>query len=303
MVPTSFSVVVTLRPCWLTILNIFTNLKASYRVPALLRCKEKTSIVIEVVRFEEFDLVALTKESCHRIAEIIFGRDGSIYVMFPNFTETEGLVAKVTYKGGVASTSIGLPEFGKVAGHLVKYSHHPDGRAFFSQTERVKSEIWKQSTPLSHQQTHLFKIQLDDLSGFGPPKQTNKTPQLTINIEGKIRALKILGRWYKLSHLRSSGAERNPRHPIAIMLPNGKQAIGWIVGPPINTPYTDLALFLAPVEIPPMASDEGSCLIFLGGFDPGDVALDLSNDTSFLCLKYPCSNPQELRKTIGSVDH
>ena len=90
-----------------------------------------------MARFEVFDIVANTYNSLRRIAKIKFDIDGSIYVFFPGFIHTEGIVCRAVLRGGtVAQTSLDLKDGGKVTSHLVKYAHHSDGEAHFSQVEK-----------------------------------------------------------------------------------------------------------------------------------------------------------------------
>ncbi len=90
--------------------------------------------MIQPTRFAEFNIVAVSGGQLHRVAKVVFQkRDGSIFVMFPSFAHNEGFVGELSMKAGAQSASYGLAESGKVAGHLVKYSHHPDGKAHFSQ--------------------------------------------------------------------------------------------------------------------------------------------------------------------------
>jgi hypothetical protein len=89
---------------------------------------------------------------------------------------------------------------------------------------------------------------------------------------------------------------------IPIAFPDGRQSVGWLVAPPLSSRYSQFGLFMVPEEIAPLSTADDPCLLFLGGFDPSDIALDHSRETSFLVLKYPCSDPGELRASIGSID-
>jgi hypothetical protein len=83
---------------------------------------------------------------CHKVLQIIFAKDGSLFVSCPYFRERTGILAAATIPGNGQTTSqIDLRLGGKVASHLVKYSHHPDGRAHFSQDHKVRTEIRRQS--------------------------------------------------------------------------------------------------------------------------------------------------------------
>ena len=259
--------------------------------------------MIEPARSAEFNIVAESGGQLHRIAKVVFqNSDGSILVMFPSFAHNEGLVGELSMKAGAPTASYGLASHGKVAGHLVKYSHHPDGRAHFSQDGRVRTEIKRQSVPLDRQHSHMFTIQVEGLKSFAPPRLNDKTPALILNIKGNPKAIKIVGRWYPLNKLNTFDETQRLPAAIPIAFPDGRQSIGWLVAPPLDSRNCQFGLFMVPEEMAMLSASDDACLIFLGGFDPSDIALDHSKETSFLVLKYPCSNPAELRTSIGSVD-
>jgi hypothetical protein len=52
---------------------------------------------------------------------------------------------------------------GKVTSHLVKYSHHPDGRAHFSQDGKILTAIKRQSIALDRQNGHMFTLYIQGL--------------------------------------------------------------------------------------------------------------------------------------------
>ena len=82
----------------------------------------------------------------HKICQMVFGKDGSLYLAFPYFKHTEGLLAEVTVDGPPGAESlIDLAKKGKVASHLGKYSHHTSGEALFSQSGKVKTVIDRKS--------------------------------------------------------------------------------------------------------------------------------------------------------------
>jgi hypothetical protein len=264
---------------------------------------ETRELMIQPTRFAEFNIVAVSEGQLHRIAKVVFqNRDGSILVMFPSFAHNEGLVGELSMKARARTASYGLANHGKVTGHLVKYSHHPDGRVHFSQDGRVRTEIKRQSVPLDRQHSHMFTIQVEGLKSFAPPRVNDKTPALVLNTEGNPKAMKILGRWYPLNRLSTFDATQPLPAVIPIAFPDGRQSMGWLVAPPLGSRYSQFGLFLVPEEMATLSTADDSCLIFLGGFDPSDIALDHSKETSFLVLKYPCSNPAELRASVGSID-
>lgn len=77
---------------------------------------------------------------------------------------------------------------------------------------------------------------------------------------------------------------------------------GVAIAPPQGSPFSDSMLFLIPEEVTPSSEDQEPFLMFLGGFDHYKAALDLSQNTSFLGLLYPCSNFNKLKSMIGTID-
>jgi len=70
--------------------------------------------------------------------------DGSLFVSTPYFGTGSGIVTRASIGSGSPYT-ISLRQGGSVTSHLVKLSHHPNGRVHFSQTGKVKTEIIRQS--------------------------------------------------------------------------------------------------------------------------------------------------------------
>jgi hypothetical protein len=103
-------------------------------------------------------------------------RDGSIFVSFPYFEGRTGVVSLVHWPAtDTPSTLVSLEPGGKVASHLVKYSHHPDGRAHFSQDGRVRTDVKKQAVPLDEIEGHLFSLHIQGIHGFEPAQESYKT--------------------------------------------------------------------------------------------------------------------------------
>jgi hypothetical protein len=100
------------------------------------------------------------KGNYSKVFQIVFSkRDGSIYINFPYFKHSKGVVSIATMPAGAKyPLEVSFIESGKVTSHLVKYSHHPDGMAHFSQDGYVKTQIRKQSIALTELDGHFFKI-------------------------------------------------------------------------------------------------------------------------------------------------
>jgi hypothetical protein len=243
----------------------------------------------------------------HKIFQIVFAKNGSFYVTFPYFKHTEGLLAEVTVHGPPgAQTLIDLADKGKVASHLVKYSHHIDGEAHFSQDGKVKTVVRRQSVPLAEQQGHIFTLLIQGLRAFeslGTAKENAvsfKRTTLTFDIRDRFpKAVRIIGRWYWIEDLPV-----DPRPPvfgpqIQAIDPDGIVHNAFIVGNPHDKKHV-LVLTCIPQDSISPAHD---LMMFMGGFDPSSRVRNSKRPTRFLAFLYPADDYEQLKQRLGTVDY
>ncbi|MDA8259927.1 MAG: hypothetical protein M0Z99_30535 [Betaproteobacteria bacterium] len=255
-----------------------------------------------MARFKSFDIVAKASGVLRRLAKVKFNRDGSIYVFFPGFVRTDGIVCRARMRGGqTVQTKLDLTENGRVTAHLVKYAHHPDGEAHFSQDRKVKTEVRRKSVPLLEQRGHLFTIQVQNIESFRILPVPRKE-QLTLELPENVRALKITAWRHPFSDLKLPEGVVPTGTPKGIQTSDGVTRVGLFVAPPEGEPFDDVVLFLAIEEIPWLSEDKAPQLIFVGGFDHTSIALNHSVETEFLAFAYPCSDFDGLKKRIGCID-
>lgn len=255
-----------------------------------------------MTRFKSFDIVARASGALRRIAKVKFNRDGSIYVFFPGFAKTEGVLCRARMSAGQSGeTKLDLAENGRVTAHLVKYAHHPDGEAHFSQDGKVKTEVRRKSVPLQEQRGHLFTIQIQNIEGFRVLPVPRKE-QLTLELPENLRALKITGWRHRFTDLKLPEGAIPTGSPKGIQTSDGVARVGLFVAPPEGQLFDDVVLFLAVEETPLLSEDNVPQLIFVGGFDPTAIALNHSVDTEFLAFAYPCSDFKQLKERIGCID-
>lgn len=256
-----------------------------------------------MVRFKSFDIVARVSGALRRIAKVKFNRDGSIYVFFPGFDKTEGVLCRARLSAGqTGQTTLDLTENGRVTAHLVKYAHHPDGEAHFSQDGKVKTEVRRKSMPLQEQRGHLFTIQIQNIESFRLLPFPRRD-QLTLELPENMRALKITGWRHRFSDLKLPEGVVPTGSPKGIQTSDGVTRVGLFVAPPEGELFDDVVLFLAVEETPLLSEDNAPHLIFIGGFDPTAVTLNHSVGTEFLAFAYPCSADfTELKERIGCID-
>jgi len=74
--------------------------------------------------------------------QIGFERDGSLFIHFPYFRHRIGILSSAEIPAtGERKVDVSLEHGGKVTSHLIKYSHHTDGRAHFSQDGKIFTAI------------------------------------------------------------------------------------------------------------------------------------------------------------------
>lgn len=268
--------------------------------------------LVEVRRFqaERFVFAVDVAGEKRKVLQVFFGRgDGSLYVNFPYFDLTEGIVGILPLSAFVESSRISIEPLGKVTSHLLKYAHHSDGRAHFSQTGKAITAIRRQSVPLAAEEGHIFSLTVQGLSHFEKVDQKEhgrrSSPRTTLEFvfERTVpTSLKFVGWWYGAADLarRSSGLNCGPS--VHLHTPSGAIRQGFLIGPPKGRTFDQYLLLVTCEEIKPLNEDQTPQLTFVGGFDAASVVRDRRKPSEALCAVYPIANPQEVQARIGSVD-
>ncbi len=254
-----------------------------------------------MARGTKFNLVAESEGKRHRVAKIIFGASEGIFVTFPRFIHTRGLVSRATLRGGISlPADISLKDGGKVAGHLVKYAHHLDGEAHFSQHGLVRASVRNASGRLDANVGHIFTLQAQRLEGFAPPRESDRTPALTMQFREVVPTLKITGWWYRMDKLETSGTPG--LGPLLVQGPNGQRKPAFALVPPEYHPLANWVLLLVPEIMPLLSANGAPSLTFIGGFDRKEIVHDHAEDTHFLALMYPVEDFETLKQELGAID-
>lgn len=247
----------------------------------------------------------------YEIFQIIFHLSKStqkfqIFVIFPKFISSSGLVSKVTFPAkNKTAKKLSLVPGGKITSHLVKYSHAENGYAHFSQDKKVYGNvIYNRSNPLTDTTDHLFTIQIQGLDGFTSSttlkRKDVKITDIDFELKEDKKAIKFTGWWYSVKNIR---VRQKNGGPLAQMKMNdGKYKKGFLISLPNGSKYDQHFLFLAGELIPMFSKKKQSLLTFLGGFDKKGIANDLSKDMNFLSFIYPASNYKKLLKKINTID-
>jgi len=259
---------------------------------------------------ERFVFTVEVEAKRYKVFQIFFGKsDGSLYISFPYFDNSEGILGIGTLPSLQSTSQIDLRLGGKVTTNRVKYTHHPDGEVHFSQEGKITTSIRKKALPLENAEGHIFSLQFQGLSHYEiDPTPSDHEPTLkrtTLNFRfdaNKPEAIKIVGRWYSAKNLieRSHGEDIGP-HVIA-QTSDGKIVSTILVGPMKGTRLENHVLMINCEEIPRLDKERDAVLSFVAGFDDPSQFLDPAKAAAFLCLLYPVSDYEKLADQIGTVD-
>lgn len=246
-----------------------------------------------------------------KIFQIAFSKsDGSIFVTLPYYKHGHGRLGQVTLSP--ALTYPGKLTVGSnfpVTSHYVKYTHHPSGRAHFSLSGKVRTEVGKRSVPLKEASGHLFTLMVQGFREFDHVKPTEKGSNkrgivpFTLH-DNNVVGLKFVAYYYdqtKLAQLADFTDE-------SVWMTGKSKDDSTVVGIVLATPFVhgekNFSLVIMLQKIGRISKDQEVFLSLLGGFDPPAIALDHSVETSFLMCIYPTfKNFQEQVDRFGTIDH
>jgi hypothetical protein len=248
---------------------------------------------IDAVRSKRMVCVVKAGEIRAKAFQIMFAKDGSLFVSFPYFRHRTGILSSSLIPAdGRQETTIDLQNGGKVTSHLVKYTHHRDGRAHFSQDGKIFTAIKRQSIALETQHGHMFSLLIQGVTGLeqaDPAKDIGASEERAI-IDFEVEspeAIKFIGRWYDVNRMRFSNPVVSIGPIVPLFEPGAPALRGCMVASPhVNTKHV---LIVSCQAIPKLGS-EPEKFMFYGGFDPGDTMRDSTKEAGFLAFTYPISD-------------
>jgi len=282
-----------------------------YRVLVLLN----KMITIKSLQSDSHVITVTHKGTVYRLFRIDFGTDGSIYISFPYYKTSNGLVAKVVMPPSTTGQydSLSLSDHGKCTSNLVKYSHHTSGEALFSLTGKVKTEIRKQSIRLEELNGHLFTLTVQGLQDFdqGVGEKYNhgwskKRSIINFNLlDNLIGSIKFVGVWQSFENFKLE--KITPSNSLESVGPqfcykSDKPGFGFLLSPNEDNIFNRYILSLRATLEPIIDKERESAACFIGGFDDIKKVNQLNEEVSFLSMVYPIDKPEEFLKKIGSID-
>jgi hypothetical protein len=242
-----------------------------------------------------------------KVFQVVFGRDGSLFVSFPYFRDRIGILSSTSLPAnGAGQQEINLEDGGKVTSHLVKYSHHASGLALFSQSKRIISAVRRQSVALDAQHGHIFSLSIQGLGALDaahPVKDIARSAQRSVvdfEVDPTSNTILFVGRWLDVSRMRCSTPVKTIGPTIDTLEPDGVTTRAHFIANPEGNPSHVLAVSCIPI---PSLGPQPEIFVFCGGFDPQEVMRDNSRQGGFLSFIYPVTAAEELRERVGSVDY
>lgn len=263
---------------------------------------------VAAIRSERVVCVVKAGELRSKAFQVGFEKDGSLFIHFPYFQHRTGILSSSEIRAtGERSAQVNLKNGGKVTSHRVKYSHHKDGRAHFSQDGKISTAIKRQSIALHSQNGHLFSLYVQGLHALDSANAVNdvqgvsrKRAVIDFHADAETEAIKFVGRWLDIAKIRvnAPNAIIGPSH--GMIDPDGVQSNAILTA----SPYGNLThvLAISSVTISSLGQHK-EVFLFQGGFDAPETMTDPTKTAGFLAFVYPLSEADTVRESIGSVDY
>jgi hypothetical protein len=251
---------------------------------------------VDAIRAERIVCTVRAGQLRVKAFQIVFHKDGSFFISFPYFRHRTGLLSISSIPANSSrEAQVNLEYGGKVTSHLVKYSHHVDGRAHFSQDRKIFTAIKRQSIALDKQHGHIFSLLIRGLNALDPARdelQSAKRAAIEFAME-PAAAIKFVGRWFDVNAMRFS----NPTPTIGPIVPgldpDGNRTDQIFTA----SPYANVRQVLAISCVPtPALGPEPEIFLFYGGFSSREIMTDPTKEAGFLTFVYPVVDAEKLRE-------
>lgn len=275
---------------------------------------ERSHKNLHYIAAEKATVTAGTVEREFQLCQIGFAkRDGTIFVSFPYLPRSDGILSVARFpdtQTGQVTLSFG--DEAKSTSHLVKFTHHPDGAAHFSQDGKVRSVVRRQSFRLDGPIGHVFQMSAYLPAGFSRFDQTTRRTKRTylrnLFTDQLPMAVQVRAEWRRkesiIPNIQPLGATSGPvtrvqsRH-------TGEENVVHFLGQPDSFPLREHVLLVTVNATKSLPTFSSSGVIFLGGYDPHEIQAGDPpvRQTGCLVAIYPASTHDELKRRIESIDY
>lgn len=263
---------------------------------------------------KEYVIVANIGGDHRLLFKVLFGSQGDLYVPLPNFTPLSAILGHYFLPGhGESTAQFEMRVDGYTTSRNIKYSHHVSGVAQFSGDPKlVRTLVRTPSVPLADAEGHLFTIQVKGSKQFQPATREKdrmqSDPKRTVVDFGfnpaTFTGAQFVGLWKRRSRLgpRPEHVASSRSHGPVVSFDIGFGPMPtYLIAPPPSCQFGNRILLLScvPEDIPSPGHE--SLLLMYGGFDPREIVLDLTRDSTIIAAKYPPS-AAELPLSLPSID-
>jgi hypothetical protein len=255
-----------------------------------------------------------TPSEARKLLHLRFGRDGSIYAQFPYFERTHGVLKELIFPDGRAfPRDVDYGQEASVTSHLVKYAHHVDGEAHFSQDGKVVTKVRRRAFRLDGPIGHLFQMTAVDLNGFErlePKDEKARRASISFHYDRLPSAVSIVADWKRRREFeavveRSGGG---PAGPVLRLVDKPDAEEGGIdhvlLSPPLHGRVSNHLLVLRCLPAGPVPGVHSPTIIFMGGWDHHEVkdrSQKVFHSGALFCM-YPVDSEELIRSGLESVD-
>jgi hypothetical protein len=264
---------------------------------------------INVYSAKRYVIGIRTSISSKKLFQIVFAKDGSLFVTFPYYCAGAGRLGLVELNPNLEyPTSLDIGKNFLATVHYVKYSHHPTGRAHFSLSGKTSSKIGKQSVPLTDVNGHLFTVMIQGFNCFNAITTKDKGDKdrgvVIFSFDDvPVKATKFLGMLYPERTIKRIVRHHNESAWMKVVAPDGSIRIGLLLDTPILRGQERYFLMLTAESIETICAQQEVFISLLGGFDAPSISLEHQHSTSFLMFIYP--NNADFRALVqqfGTID-
>ena len=260
----------------------------------------------------QFIFVVHRGDDRRKVFQVMFLRDGSVVVNFPYFRDSTGLLSQPTMPPGkpiFEKFTIGKNDGSKCTSHRVKYTHHLDGEAHFSQDGKIRTEVRRVAVPLRQADGHLFTLRVQGLDRFSPlmekiPEKTRRRYTIEFKAPDSFSgSLQFTGWVYRVSDIIGRMPVPPPIMGPSLFIADAQHGKRQAVAlGNLREPEDDTVLVVSVNQTGRLFTNAESGLIFMGGFDPPALVNDYSKPSSFLILRCPIEDIALATSEIGTVD-
>ena len=264
---------------------------------------------VHVYSAERYVIGIRTPSSSRKLFQVVFARDGSLFVTFPYYRTGSGRLGIVHLDPTLTyPTSITVGDNFPATANYVKYSHHPTGRAHFSLSGKISSRVGKQASPLADANGHVFTVMLQGVEYFdavsSKDKGDKKRGVALFPFEStSVEAVKFLGMLYPERMITRMVRHQAPSPWMNVIAPDRSMRPGLLLNTPLVKDGQRYFLMLSAERIKTICAQQDVFINLMGGFDMPEIALNRSKPTSYLMFIYPShSDFGELVRQFGTVD-